>query len=82
MLRLLRYQKRAPSIAVTSASNAVFMGPSDLLSWARASPRPSASLVITHPIPADVLKEPSVQAWTASSGFVGGALTSHCFSTS
>jgi hypothetical protein len=38
MLRLLRYQKRAPSIAVTSASKAVCMGPSDLLSWARASP--------------------------------------------
>jgi hypothetical protein len=55
-----------PSIAATSASKAVWVGPRDLLCWATASPVPEASEVIIHPIPADFRKEPSVHACKVS----------------
>jgi hypothetical protein len=63
----------APSIADTSASYAVWIGPKDFESWARASPPPVASLVMIHPIPADFLKDPSVHACSVSKGSSGGA---------
>jgi hypothetical protein len=53
---------RALSIAITSASNAVCLVPSDSDLWAMALPVPS--LVITHPRPADCRKDPSVKACT------------------
>ena len=53
--------RRFSWIAEISASKAASILPMDLLPSSMGFPAPFASRVVTHPRPADVLREPSVQ---------------------
>jgi hypothetical protein len=64
-------------MAAISASKAVCLVPSVLAPWAIVGPAPISSPVITHPNPADLRKDPSVQAWHASISGMSGLLAVH-----
>jgi len=69
---IIRWNRRMPgadpqwrttsSIAVISASKAVWWAPSTLDPEARAGPAPSGSALMSHPAPAEYRYEPSVHA--------------------